>query len=336
MCKAVWICPVSRLLSRFACLQTCKGMQRYISFDGDGDGTTWTPSRHWKSWKWTLRQLTGKCEIERIVLQGGGSYGESMRLVEVESHEDKKAKAVAKSVYLSKKMDEVRSDMFLGSAKELFPTFDVESSVHKITGYKNMSMVNESIPKLKLLLSKVLVANVYLSALDVIRRKQYDPASDYKMLDRYWNALYPKQPRKSPSDWKLVGFQGSKPWTDFRGMGMLGLICLVEMVESEPEAVRNVRERFEELSLAIVIINLGSVCFELLQTRRFDEIFFSEEIRTKEHVESRVIEIFLDEFRRVFSRFIQKWALSNRNIMEFNNIIFELKTEMLLLTPSLG
>ena len=44
-------------------------------------------------------------------------------------------------------------------------------------------------------------------------------------LKRFWFALFPNDEWKGPcgEHWKLVGFQGKNPKTDFRAMGIMGL-----------------------------------------------------------------------------------------------------------------
>ena len=44
-----------------------------------------------------------------------------------------------------------------------------------------------------------------------------------------WNNLQPKVALKEriSEQWTLIGFQGTDPATDFRGMGLLGLLNLV-------------------------------------------------------------------------------------------------------------
>ena len=41
-------------------------------------------------------------------------------------------------------------------------------------------------------------------------------------------------------EWQEVGFQGNNPATDFRGMGMLGLQCLVYFSEQHQNKARTI------------------------------------------------------------------------------------------------
>jgi hypothetical protein len=74
----------------------------------------------------------------------------------------------------------------------------------------------------------------------------YDPANaeHVALLKRLWRAVHPKDPvpEAVSADWERIGFQGANPATDFRGMGLLGLDCLVFFAEHYPSAVRQLFE----------------------------------------------------------------------------------------------
>ena len=56
------------------------------------------------------------------------------------------------------------------------------------------------------------------------------------LLLRLWKAVFPDQELKSrvSEQWKQMGFQGTDPATDFRGMGLLGLFNLIYIAETHP------------------------------------------------------------------------------------------------------
>ena len=76
-----------------------------------------------------------------------------------------------------------------------------------------------------------------------LRLEAYDRFnSDHeRLLDGLWAALRPGVMRtgRVTEDWKTLGFQGTDPATDFRGMGMLGLTQLLFFAQNYPRrAVR--------------------------------------------------------------------------------------------------
>lgn len=62
--------------------------------------------------------------------------------------------------------------------------------------------------------------------------------------------------------WKLVGFQGSNPVTDFRGMGLLSLQCLLYISKYYPTKVREMIDRTYPLCCSA--INIASFVVSLL------------------------------------------------------------------------
>jgi len=72
-----------------------------------------------------------------------------------------------------------------------------------------------------------------------LRDEAYDKSNNIheSMLLKLWSVTYPSDPLKSrvSEQWKAMGFQGSDPATDFRGMGLLGLHNLLYMAEHRTE-----------------------------------------------------------------------------------------------------
>ena len=78
--------------------------------------------------------------------------------------------------------------------------------------------------------------------------------------------------RASTSQWNEVGFQGKDPATDFRGMGLLGLIQLVYFAETYPEKARALLLESEHprrwFPWAVTGVNVTSFVVELLVEER--------------------------------------------------------------------
>ncbi len=74
--------------------------------------------------------------------------------------------------------------------------------------------------------------NVTIHRLEVRRKEQFDKSNLHHvhLLEQLWTNMRPNVRRAGglvTAEWGEVGFQGSDPSTDFRGMGMLGLEQLV-------------------------------------------------------------------------------------------------------------
>ncbi|XP_036170090.1 ELMO domain-containing protein 2 isoform X4 [Myotis myotis] len=93
--------------------------------------------------------------------------------------------------------------------------------------------------------------------------------TDNSML---WNLLMPTKKLKAriSKQWADIGFQGDDPKTDFRGMGILGLINLVYFSENYTREAHQILSRSNHpklgYSYAIVGINLTEMAYSLLKS----------------------------------------------------------------------
>jgi hypothetical protein len=90
-----------------------------------------------------------------------------------------------------------------------------------------------------------------------------------QLLSRLWSAYFSQTPEAlavqmtsndyltSHEYWKLMGFQSCKPCTDFRGTGLLGLLCLVHLTEKAAVPLQRQRSN-SSLSVASTVL-LSSV-----------------------------------------------------------------------------
>lgn len=84
-------------------------------------------------------------------------------------------------------------------------------------------------------------------------------------LMTFWNTLRPDEiliSRKS-AQWKNLGFQGTDPATDFRGMGLLGLHNLQYYVENNLDQVKQVLDMPRDYPFAVAGINITSMLLEI-------------------------------------------------------------------------
>lgn len=91
-------------------------------------------------------------------------------------------------------------------------------------------------------------------------------------LMRLWAATYPdtKLESRVSEQWKLLGFQGTDPATDFRGMGLLGLEQLVYFAENHSDIFRKIvngqiARKEREYPVAVAGINLTQKLYEILK-----------------------------------------------------------------------
>ena len=95
---------------------------------------------------------------------------------------------------------------------------------------------------------------------------------DEKNLKKMWSLYRPSIPFPGPKHelWKTIGFQGSDPQTDFRGMGKLALHCLNYLGEFHSLLITKLVDSQlagAEYPLAVAVINFCSLISELVKLK---------------------------------------------------------------------
>ncbi|TPX37990.1 hypothetical protein SmJEL517_g00234 [Synchytrium microbalum] len=105
-------------------------------------------------------------------------------------------------------------------------------------------------------------------------------SSERKLLE-LWELLMPNERLEGriTKQWQKIGFQGSDPATDFRGMGMLGLDDLHYYAKNHPKSAARVLSSSHHdttwFSFAIVGINITKFALTLVRTRQANHFFYS-------------------------------------------------------------
>lgn len=131
--------------------------------------------------------------------------------------------------------------------------------------------------------------------------------------------------RVSPQ-WKEIGFQGEDPATDFRGMGILGLQCLLYLAEHCTDIARHllIHSHHPQLgySFAIVGINLSQLAWRLVDDGSARAHFYNVGAlaASKSPPEERCAPFFAF-FVYLFHRFDEAWLLERPvDIMQFGRV----------------
>lgn len=168
--------------------------------------------------------------------------------------------------------------------------FDVRDTALQIISIKHIDTAHplwaqRAFPNLLKCLKCMNSVNLSLEVLSRIRETKFEIENEEHeaKLEECWGYFFPGVLRRGPlyksEDWKLLGFQGCDPTTDFRGMGMLGLEQLIFLAGNFPakankmltEAGQNVQTGYP---LACVGINISFFVFELLRCRILDRYFY--------------------------------------------------------------
>ncbi|KAJ8410809.1 hypothetical protein AAFF_G00187660 [Aldrovandia affinis] len=223
----------------------------------------------WRTLKFVTRKVTGRCELQRICHSNKPG---ARRTLKIES-----------SLKFSK-------SELLQSAVSVHPD-SVEKTIDNIMALKKINP--DANPQLGISLQAGLLQIVgYRSLLvevEKLRREPYDcENSEHEdMLLKLWKTLRPDAPLtgRISKQWCEIGFQGSDPKTDFRGMGLLGLQNLLYFAEHDKATALQVlhdslqpgqskmskaeweKTKFDKAigySFAIVGINITDLVYSLL------------------------------------------------------------------------
>ncbi|XP_066574481.1 ELMO domain-containing protein 2 [Amia ocellicauda] len=271
--------------------------------------------------KWFIRQITGKCELQRIC--DGYDQGATRTLKTEYSLEASKSQVLRSAVT-------VEED-------------EVEKCVKDIMKEKNVSEQKD--PKFKMNLHVCLLQisgykKLYVAVEDLRKQTFNSEMKEHEnMLLKLWNLLMPTVRLESrvTKQWGDIGFQGDDPKTDFRGMGMLGLSNLVFFSENHTEVARQVLSHSNHpklgYSYAIVGINLTEMAYSLLKSGALKTHFYNVVSGNPQ------MEHFHQVYCYLVYEFDKFWFKEEpQSIMEFNHYRekFHEKVKRLLLEPDVA
>ncbi|NXE69034.1 ELMD2 protein, partial [Calcarius ornatus] len=211
-------------------------------------------SNYFRFWlKWVLRLLTGKCELQRLL--GGAEAGARRTLGVGNGGAGAGAARVLRNAVhieeaeVEKCVRDVMKEKKIGQKDTRFKT-NLHISLLQISGYKKLYLDVEN-----------------------LRKVPYDSENEEheEQLIELWNLLMPHENLKAriSKQWCDIGFQGDDPKTDFRGMGLLGLVNLVYFSKHYTNEARQILSRSNHpklgYSYAIVGINLTEMAYSLLK-----------------------------------------------------------------------
>lgn len=224
--------------------------------------------RYWL--KWIIRQATGKCELQRICSgYKSGATRTSKAEYALQSSKNKVLRnaLTANRESLSQSVDQIMQEKNIIPQKDPMFKESLHTCLLQITGYNHLYVAVEDLRK-----------EVFNS----------DNPEHETMLLKLWDMLMPtvKLESRITKQWGDIGFQGDDPKTDFRGMGLLGLINLVFFSENYTEEARQVLSHANHpklgYSYAIVGINLTEMAYSLLKSGALKPHFYNTALGSPE------------------------------------------------------
>lgn len=162
--------------------------------------------------------------------------------------------------------------------------------------------------------------------IDAFREKQFckTDKADIAVLSGLWKSLKKTEAPGIPNgQWGDIGFQGTDPSTDFRGMGFLGLHQLAELSRLDCLTANKIfKAASEESNLwfpyAVTGINVTAFQYQLLKSHKLDQLLYGAVANT----ELKYANIYAE----IFSEFLKHWMAANpRDIMDFPRVFAQVK-----------
>ncbi|VUZ57578.1 unnamed protein product [Hymenolepis diminuta] len=140
------------------------------------------------------------------------------------------------------------------------------------------------------------------------------------LLKEIWNGLLSNEPFSLKSNlWSDIGFQGTNPSTDFRGMGILGAQNLAYFVKNFHEDASNVHSGSADLKywypFATAGINLSDLTWRLLKDGSLKTHFYNS------FANAPSLNDFHKVYVSIFVNFHKIWMKCPRSVMEFNSVL---------------
>lgn len=303
------------------------------------------------AYKYVVHLLTGRCELERIVLR---HCHDRLALVRETRQSLKRSKQLAPQALL-----------LVGPDPKQAP--NVAVLVQEIVARKRLRPNAQ--PGLESAVESLAQTTGAVLHLSGLAQRQFSHEDDMGMLDELWSSLKPGEelqggnPRRSQS-WGEIGFQGVDPATDFRGGGLLALENLLYFA-SNPETSALARGILAThgrdvtdggIPFACVGINITAFLLGLVVKRKVDDLFVGMgasramvgavgerepllQSQREEQVPVRVSEMALERFNKcycvLFVLFGKRWEEAKpKDAMGFPTVFnpFKLEVERVLST----
>jgi hypothetical protein len=281
-----------------------------------------------KAWKWIIHLLTGKPEIYRLYMRYPDNNKRSVLL---------RTMSILGSIRLSKfkPLRDVASNHSLDASRAVTVVMELKTpkaiTPHLLQSYERCLLAS---------CSRIVALSKLKHQVCQLRNEAYsvENARHEQHLQELWQGMMPGTQLKEriSKQWQDLGFQGNNPATDFRGMGILGLKCMLYFCKLKLDASRRQLGHSNHPTLgypyAITSINMTSTVFQLTESNLLDQQYLSmgnddDDVKTdtsdatQEQYCAMPEYHFYEVFMSVFIEFDQFWRDSKpENIMEFSKV----------------
>ncbi|KAF4142943.1 ELMO/CED-12 family [Phytophthora infestans] len=157
-----------------------------------------------------------------------------------------------------------------------------------------------------------------------------------EMLEQLWANLKPDTRREGgriTKEWGEIGFQGTDPMSDFRGMGLFSLVQLNHFAKSyrieAQHALGESNHPTRWYPFAVTGINITAFMIELIDERLLDVKLYRHAANGGYDAVDTGLKQLHDIYAAVFTRFNKLWVDTNpRDVMAFPSIFQSLKDDI--------
>lgn len=193
--------------------------------------------------------------------------------------------------------------------------------------------------------------NKVISTILSLKRETFDIFTPHHMelLNNFWHFMKPDKERSNSAgfisaDWIELGFQNADPTTDFRGMGILGLVQLTYFSEHRTQRARFIHSALSSpkkyYPFAIIGINITGFVMEMIYEWRMQRTLLENLSHTVAGDITRYeimpsddpicvhfgMNVVHDTYCLIFEEFYLQWVIMNpESIMSFGEIFDEVK-----------
>lgn len=132
-------------------------------------------------------------------------------------------------------------------------------------------------------LHAIKIINMAILKISELQKECYQASSEYHVssLNKLWVVMKPNSTRTGgmlTAEWGELGFQGNDPSSDFRGMGMLGLVQLIYFGENYFDNAQHILQgsnhKRRYIPYAATSMTMTAFVLELLHTRKLHKRLF--------------------------------------------------------------
>ncbi|XP_065904616.1 ELMO domain-containing protein 2-like [Dysidea avara] len=206
----------------------------------------------WRVWKWLLRLFTGQCELERLCYMRLPLHQLALRVE-----------------------NSLRRSRALELRRLLDGDHTSDNAIDVVLRVKRIKNDAKCMSSLRSSLQIVVGVAGLVREVELLKKDRYNKDNEHheSLLSQLWDHMMPSEKLTSrvSEQWKDLGFQGTDPATDFRGMGLFGLTCLHHLASCRGDLARQLLSHSRHPTLgypyAIVGIDLASMIWEMLERR---------------------------------------------------------------------